>query len=233
MKCHKCGAHLPFGTYGQVKCEYCGTVNNVPTPEQERGEKIEIEKRNQNITLIFIALIIIGGLILMKGFDSGPSTTTPLTTTSASTTFSPPATTRAPTMTAPPTTTHAPTTTPAPTTTTPPTTTAPQPVCEWIDPYYYIEWGAWGTGKYENIDVIITNEEDQSITVKLTIGFFVGGNLFSDGLERDRTTKSITLDPNERKTVNFQWDVERNVYFDGNAIIIDERADRIEKCETR
>jgi hypothetical protein len=134
----------------------------------------------------------------------------------------------------PPTTTSAPTTTPSPTTrppaTTPTPTTTPPPDCKWVDPYYDIDWGAWGTGTYENIDVIITNEEDQRITVTLTIGFFVGGSFLSDGLELERKTKSITLGPNERKYVNFQWDVKRNVYFDGNAIIIDERADRIEKC---
>ncbi len=105
-------------------------------------------------------------------------------------------------------------------------------VCEWVDPYYNIDWGAWGTGNYENIDVIITNEEDQSITVKLTIGFFAGGSFLSSGLELERTTKTVTLGSNARKTVNFGWTIERNFYSNADAIIIDEIADRIKKCET-
>lgn len=32
MECKKCGGHLPFGTFGQVKCEYCNTSNRVPIP---------------------------------------------------------------------------------------------------------------------------------------------------------------------------------------------------------
>lgn len=37
MECHKCGAHLPVGTYGQVKCEFCNTLNYVPVPGEKPG----------------------------------------------------------------------------------------------------------------------------------------------------------------------------------------------------
>ncbi len=40
MKCKKCSGELPHGAYGKVKCEYCDTINTVPTPEQERERKI-------------------------------------------------------------------------------------------------------------------------------------------------------------------------------------------------
>ena len=39
MKCKDCGAHLPYGAYGSIKCEYCGAPNYVPIP----GEKVEDE----------------------------------------------------------------------------------------------------------------------------------------------------------------------------------------------
>ncbi len=35
MKCKECGGHLPFGSFGYVKCEFCNVPNYVPIP----GEK--------------------------------------------------------------------------------------------------------------------------------------------------------------------------------------------------
>ncbi len=34
MKCVDCGANLPYGAYGHIKCEYCKTPNYIPVPEQ-------------------------------------------------------------------------------------------------------------------------------------------------------------------------------------------------------
>ena len=34
MKCGDCGANLPYGAYGHIKCEYCNTPNYIPVPEQ-------------------------------------------------------------------------------------------------------------------------------------------------------------------------------------------------------
>lgn len=38
MKCKDCGAHLPYGAYGHIRCEFCNIPNYVPLP----GEKDEV-----------------------------------------------------------------------------------------------------------------------------------------------------------------------------------------------
>ncbi len=46
MDCHKCGARLPYGTYGQVKCEFCNEPNYVSIPGEKEGvaEKVGPKK---------------------------------------------------------------------------------------------------------------------------------------------------------------------------------------------
>ncbi|MFQ5976162.1 MAG: hypothetical protein ACE5J5_07610 [Candidatus Hydrothermarchaeales archaeon] len=36
MKCKECGANLPYGAFGHIKCEYCNTPNYIPIPEEKR-----------------------------------------------------------------------------------------------------------------------------------------------------------------------------------------------------
>lgn len=48
MECKKCGGHLPFGTFGNVKCEYCNTSNRVPIPgEVERLEEVDVSVKRR------------------------------------------------------------------------------------------------------------------------------------------------------------------------------------------
>jgi len=61
-KCNKCAGDLPHGAYGMVKCEYCGTINNVPTPEQEREKKIEAEEASGRKWISIAVIIIILGI---------------------------------------------------------------------------------------------------------------------------------------------------------------------------
>ncbi len=46
MECHKCGAHLPLRTYGEVRCEYCSSLNYIPVPGEKEGvaEKVGAKK---------------------------------------------------------------------------------------------------------------------------------------------------------------------------------------------
>lgn len=61
-KCSKCAGELPHGAYGKVKCEYCGTINSVATPEQEREIKIGKEEATGKKWTLFAIVIVILGL---------------------------------------------------------------------------------------------------------------------------------------------------------------------------
>ncbi len=65
LKCKSCAGQLVYGTYGKVKCEYCGEINDVPLPQQS-GEPIvvtqpkqSIEKRGSRLIGIFKSAVII------------------------------------------------------------------------------------------------------------------------------------------------------------------------------
>jgi len=47
MKCSGCGAHLPLRSYGEVRCDYCQTVNYIPVPGEtdEVAEKAGAQKK--------------------------------------------------------------------------------------------------------------------------------------------------------------------------------------------
>ena len=59
MKCKDCGAHLPYGAYGQIRCEFCNAPNYVPIPGGEAEEKKEakvesaVEKTTESIYATF------------------------------------------------------------------------------------------------------------------------------------------------------------------------------------
>ena len=36
--CQKCGGAIPYGSFGNVRCEYCSTVNYVPLPQEGQAE---------------------------------------------------------------------------------------------------------------------------------------------------------------------------------------------------
>lgn len=63
MKCKKCAGELPHGAYGKVKCEYCDTINTVPTPEQERERKTEKEEASGKKWMSASVLILILGIV--------------------------------------------------------------------------------------------------------------------------------------------------------------------------
>lgn len=105
--CKKCGGAIPYGTYGNVKCEYCNTVNYVPLPQEEQrreaSEKIVIvEKKGSGLKILGILLTI--GLLSIVGVSIYTSTTSSHTYSNPSYLTSPPATTVAPTTAPPPTT---------------------------------------------------------------------------------------------------------------------------------
>lgn len=54
MKCKECGAHLPYGAFGHIRCEFCNTPNYVPVPKEKREPYIptKIEKRGNFSGLI-------------------------------------------------------------------------------------------------------------------------------------------------------------------------------------
>ncbi len=128
MKCKDCGAHLPYGAYGQIRCEFCNAPNYVPIPGEkpEAEEKKEAKKepaikkdaqKESSIKGLVKNIIIIGILftvvLVVIGMMVTPSPDPPVTDTPKPTYYTP-------TTTRPPTTTW-PLTTTAP----PPTTTVP------------------------------------------------------------------------------------------------------------
>jgi len=38
VECKKCGGAIPYGSFGNVKCEYCSAVNYVPLPQEGQAE---------------------------------------------------------------------------------------------------------------------------------------------------------------------------------------------------
>ncbi|MFQ5976163.1 MAG: YIP1 family protein, partial [Candidatus Hydrothermarchaeales archaeon] len=51
MKCKECGAHLPYGAYGQIKCEFCNTPNYIPVPNEKSGVVEQAVENKQSFNL--------------------------------------------------------------------------------------------------------------------------------------------------------------------------------------
>ena len=72
MKCKKCAGDLPHGAYGKVKCEYCGTINNVPTPEQERAKQVEraeaIGRKWITIAVVVVLIGLVGSVTCFRAY---------------------------------------------------------------------------------------------------------------------------------------------------------------------
>jgi len=107
MKCKDCGAHLPYGAYGHIRCEFCNTPNYVPIPgekeeaEEKRGTKKEptIEKDTQKgssikglikkiiiIGMLLLVVLVVIGMIVPPSPDPQPYTYTPKPTYTPTTT---------------------------------------------------------------------------------------------------------------------------------------------------
>jgi len=121
MKCKDCGAHLPYGAYGNIKCEYCGAPNYVPIPG-EKEEEVEpapsrVEKEmpaaptpgeaKKGAPIGIILLVVVGAVLIgmyIKGgshLDSYYAVQTyekPTIEKTPEPTYAPPKTTSAPTQ---------------------------------------------------------------------------------------------------------------------------------------
>ena len=62
MNCKKCGAEIPYGSFGNVKCEYCNTVNYVPTPEEKKEKEAPRFKplmiKTLSLLIVLLALLM-------------------------------------------------------------------------------------------------------------------------------------------------------------------------------
>ncbi len=123
MKCKDCGAHLPYGAYGHIRCEFCNTPNYVPIPGEkpEAEEKKEAKKepaikkdtqKGSSIKGLVKKIIIIGILftvvLVIIGMMVTPSPDPPEYTYTPKPTYYTPTTTRPLTTTTPPPTTTVP-----------------------------------------------------------------------------------------------------------------------------
>ncbi len=139
MKCSGCGAHLPLRSYGEVRCDYCQTLNYIPVPgetdevaekagaQKKPVKKEEIQKPKKSIeplvekespskgfpkALLIVVILIIGAVsaYTILGSNSGSSSKTYAYSTPKPTYSTPSPTSSYKT----PTTTSTPTKTPAP-----------------------------------------------------------------------------------------------------------------------
>ena len=117
MKCKDCGAHLPYGAYGQIRCEFCNAPNYVPIPGGEAEEKKDakkeaaIKKDAQKgsstkglvkkiiiIGILLLAVLVVIGMMITPSPDPPKPTYTTRPTTRPLTTTTPPPTTTAPSV---------------------------------------------------------------------------------------------------------------------------------------
>lgn len=74
VECKKCGGAIPYGSYGNIKCEYCNTVNYVPLPQEEKQsvektpmkpsvEPSKQEKGGRGLIFWLIIIAIVSGTI--------------------------------------------------------------------------------------------------------------------------------------------------------------------------
>ncbi|MFQ5975263.1 MAG: tetratricopeptide repeat protein [Candidatus Hydrothermarchaeales archaeon] len=97
MKCKECGAHLPYGAYGQIRCEFCDTPNYVPVPGEKeetkkkpvKKEKIQKESSSKRVlvglgTLVITVFVLLFLYAVFLGItENGPPTTPQAPTTTA------------------------------------------------------------------------------------------------------------------------------------------------------